>query len=236
MASIDSRIVYVPFETLQKMNNMDHPARCGQIHLKVGGPPMPETHLRQVARKVRRAWLQFTARVPAAAMMDVSVMTWRERQRDVVASIEAQRTLVVIMFGIISLVSVVLIFVIFYMIVFQKTREIGVLKALGASSGGVAAIFLAYGAVVGLVGAALGTAIGYVFVRNINPIHDWVARTFGLVVWDRKVFMFDLIPNEVQWPEAGAIALAAVVFGIVGALVPAIVAARMQPVEALRYE
>jgi len=235
VSSIDREIVYLPFKRLQIMNSMDQPDRCTQIHIKVRGQPGGELRLREIAAKVRRAWLEFDANSPRLGQQ-VSVQTWRQRQRRVIAPIEAQRTLVIIMFGIISLVSVFLIFVIFYMIAYQKTREIGLIKAIGGSNAGVAYIFLAYGAVVGLIGAVLGTAAGYLFVRNINPIHDWVARTFGLVVWDREVFMFDLIPNEVRWPEASAIALGAVVFGILGALLPSIVAARMQPVEALRYE
>ncbi|HUU20908.1 MAG TPA: FtsX-like permease family protein [Phycisphaerae bacterium] len=236
VASIDSAVVYVPFRKMQLMNKMYEPDRCSQIHIKVTNALAKEQELRKIAAKVERTWIEFDRHFPAAAMTGMSVLTWRQRQGHVVAPIESQRTLVIIMFGIMSLVSVVLIFVIFYMIVHQKTREIGVLKAVGASSSGVAAIFLVYGAVVGLIGSALGTVIGHLFVRNINPIHDWVGRTFGLVVWDRKVFMFDLIPNEVQWSEAARIILWAVVSGVVGALIPAIRAARMQPVEALRYE
>jgi len=236
VASIDSAVVYVPFRKMQLMNKMYGPDRCSQIHIKVTNALAKEQELRKIAAKVERTWIEFDRHFPAAAVTGVSVLTWRQRQGHVVAPIESQRTLVIIMFGIMSLVSVVLIFVIFYMIVHQKTREIGVLKALGASSSGVAAIFLVYGAVVGLIGSALGTGIGYLFVRNINPIHDWVGRTFGLVVWDRKVFMFDLIPNQIQWREAAMIVLWSVISGVVGALVPAIRAARMQPVEALRYE
>ena len=140
------------------------------------------------------------------------------------------------MFAIMSIVAIVLIFAIFYMIVYQKTKDIGVLKSLGASSIGVADIFLGYGATVGLVGAILGTAAGAFFVHNINPIHDWIGRVSGLVVWNREWFMFDQIPNEWEWSTAFLIVAASIAAGLIGALVPAILAARKQPVEALRYE
>ncbi len=140
------------------------------------------------------------------------------------------------MFGIISLVSVVLIFAIFYMIVVEKTRDIGVMKALGASSGGVAQIFLAYGAAIGLIGSILGTVGGYYFVRHINAIHDAVGRWFGLQMWSKDWFLFEKIPNDVNPSTALAIVAGAIAAGLVGAMVPAIRAARMQPVEALRYE
>jgi lipoprotein-releasing system permease protein len=122
------------------------------------------------------------------------------------------------------------------MIVFQKTKDIGVLKAIGAGSGGVAQIFLMYGAAVGLVGSLFGTIIGAVFVRNINPIQDWLAEHFGFRVWTREWFLFDKIPNDVDWTAAAWTVVAAIASGLVGAMIPAIRAARMQPVEALRYE
>jgi len=247
VASIDSEIVYIPFETLQRLNNMTAeysaddpqrvviPARCSQIHVKVPGQA-DERALEQTRLRVEALWRKFHAAHPEASSGNVDVLTWRQRQANVVGPIEKQRTLTMIMFGIISLVAVVLIFVIFYMIVFQKTKDIGVLKAIGASSGGVAWIFLLYGAAVGLVGSILGTVGGYYFVRYINPIQDWVDRVFGFRVWSREVFMFEKIPNEVDPANVVGIVIAAIAAGLVGALIPAYRAARMQPVEALRYE
>ena len=252
VSSIDSEVVYVPFETLQRLNNMAEersaadpnvvvrPARCSQIHVKVAPQWSRGAKLLEVNRLIERCWIRFerdyAARNLEVASTPVMVETWRQRQIKLVNQIESQRTLMVIILSVISFVAVLLIFVIFYVIVVQKTRDIGVLKAVGASGQGVAAIFLAYGAAIGLVGSLLGVIGACEFVWNINPIHDWVARTFGFEVWSRETFMFEKIPNEVGLTTAVRVVLGAVLAGVTGALLPAVLAARKQPVEALRYE
>ncbi len=157
-------------------------------------------------------------------------------QAKVIQPIERQRTLVVMMFGIMKVVSWSLIFVILYTIVVQKTRDIGVLKAIGASSGGVAAIFLTYGAIIAFFGSVVGTLAGWYFIHNINRVEDLLYKLFGFRVWDRETFMFEKIPNEIDVVAAAWIFGGAIIGGLIGALVPAIRAARMQPVKALRYE
>ncbi len=248
VSSIDTKFVYVPLETLQKMNNMEpeysvddpprllSPARCSQIHFKVRDEFAHGKKLDEVTSKIESQWLDFNSRHPQPGGTSVTVQTWWQRQAHIISNVDRQRTLVILMFSIISMVSVVLIFVIFYMIVFQKTKDIGILKAIGASSSGVAQIFLAWGTAVGLMGAALGTLGGWAFVRNINPIQDWLADVFGFRVWSKEYFMFEKIPNEVDWPATVWIIVGAMLAGLVGAMLPAIRAARMQPVEALRYE
>lgn len=247
VAPIDEKFVYIPFETLQRLNDMsagydtkdptkiNNPPRCHQLHIKVKDKLSDKKSLAKIAKDVRECWKNFCIENPDAKQ-DVSIETWRVRQKRTIAPIESQRTLVIIMFGIISTVAVVLIFVIFYTIVVQKTRDIGTIKAIGASRSGVAGIFLVYGAAIGLVGAIIGTWLGWLFVKNINIIHDWVGEKFGLVVWSKEYFMFDMIPDTVSFVTAGYIVIAAVGAGLLGALIPAVRAARMQPVEALRYE
>lgn len=249
VSSIDSELVYVPFDTLQKLNNMTAeysadepgkvvtPARCSQIHIKVAPRYSgSEQQLQQVRDKVQQLWDRFSLKYPDAATVDVGVQTWRQRQAAVVEPIEKQRTLTILLFSVMYVVSVIIIIVIFYTIVMHKTRDIGVLKAIGASSWGVTAIFLGYGAAVGVVGSLVGVVGGFFFVKNINPIQDWMAEAFNFRVWSREVFLFEKIPNQMDWSATGWIVLGAIAAGLVGALIPAVLAARMQPVRALRYE
>jgi lipoprotein-releasing system permease protein len=123
------------------------------------------------------------------------------------------------------------------MIVLQKTRDIGIIKAIGGSSGGVALIFIAYGAAVGIVGSTLGTVLGYYFVRYINPVQDWLTRVNpAWQVWDRSVYSFDEIPHTVRGHDMIAVIVAAIAASTLGSLLAAWRAGAMQPVEALRHE
>jgi len=246
--TIDSKFVYVPFETLQKLADMDarvdiddpsniDPARCSQIQIKVKPPYTSDARLVAVRKKIEAAWKRFTRTHRDAQHSVIIFHTWREKLQDFIGPIRKQRNLVTIMFGVISSVSVLLIFAIFYMIVVEKTRDIGVVRAVGGSAAGVARIFLGFGVATGVVGSMLGLAGGYVFVRYINEIQDALAAwSPSLRVWERSVFMFDRIPNEVDPAVAAVIAIWAIASGLVGALIPAVRAAVMEPAEAVRYE
>ncbi len=198
-----------------------------------------EAHLgdpRQAAQAVQAMYDNVSAQFPDMERSNSSIQTWEQKQASYVEPIEKQRTLTAIMFSIISLVAVVLVFAIFYMMVVQRTRDVGVLKSIGGSSIGVAGIYLMYGCAIGLVGSAAGAIGGYFFIRNINPIHDWVADTFHYRLFDRQSYLFDTIPNQVEPSVIVTIIIGAILAGLIGSVLPALRAARMQPVEALRYE
>ena len=241
VSSIDRKLVYVPFDKLQQLNRMtatpQMPDRCSQIHFKVKPGQDSKQNLIVVADDMQKILNQFKMIFPRAFSSSfVRVQTWRQRQAEVVTPIENQRTLLIFFGSLFCIVLPTLIFVIFYTIISQKIREIGLLKALGASGRGIAMIFLTYGSVIGLVGGLLGILCAYYITVNINEIHNWLAKLLGVRIWNARVFMFDEIPNELDWNAAWIILAGAVASGILGALWPAIRAASMRPIKALRYE
>ena len=247
---IDSFCVYVDFELIQRLLGMGAEqrteeagggmaaARCSQIQIKVAAGDDPLA----LQERLRRAWGEHAAAMPAdgderSLMADVWVMTWEEMQSVIIAAVEKEKALVTTLFGVISLVAVFLVLCIFYMIVQEKIRDIGIIKSVGGSAAGVAGIFLGYGAAIGAVGAMLGVAMGTLFVRYINEIQDWLASIYpGLRIWSAEVYVFDRIPSAVKGSDVAVIMVVAILAAILGAVIPAWRAARTWPAEALRYE
>lgn len=242
----DSQTVYVPFDILQRDLGMDQqqatdprtgekitlPARASDIQIKV----KPGFDLVAVREKIGRIVDQVRQEQRIGAYYPITVQTWEESQKVWLGAIENEKSLVTFLFGLISIVAIFLIFCIFYMIVVEKTRDIGIIKSVGATSSGVAAIFLGYGTAIGIVGSGLGLLAGYLIVHNINYLHTELGRQLGIVIWNPEVYAFDMIPNTMNPVEVTVILAVAIVASILGALVPAIRAARMNPVESLRWE
>jgi lipoprotein-releasing system permease protein len=245
---IDQNSVYVPFDTLQKDLNMDAqsytdattgqkmvlPARCDEIEISLKDGFDPD----QVKPKVQKIVSDMTAQYNDLNFNfdPITTETWEERQADFLSAVEHEKSLLVILFAIISVVAIFLIFCIFFMIVVEKTRDIGIIKSVGATGAGVLGIFLGYGLAIGMLGGGMGLLLGYLVVHNINQLHAALSHYMGITVWNAKTYVFDTIPSTMETRDVVVIVSVAVLSAVAGALVPAIRAARMNPVEALRWE
>lgn len=192
---MDQQSIFVPFGAAQEMLDLSEalevdamgnptgrkiPARCQMIYVK-GRPGTSSDQLRTELMRTYERIAQADSALAPAIFMDFS--TREEMQRGFLEVVENEKGMITFIFGLVSAAVVVLIAVIFFMIVTDKTRDIGILRSLGASRSGVAAIFLAYGAVIGAIGALLGVALGYTFMENINAIHDWLGAGLGQAVF-----------------------------------------------------
>lgn len=249
---IDSQNVYVDFDELQRLLSMEAQkrsdgttasARCSQILINLDEPfSRDRQSLGRYKTLIESEWLKYLDTLQPDAMevamlTNVGIQTWEEMQATYISAIEKEKFLVLIMFGVISIVAVFLILCIFYMIVQEKTRDIGIIKSLGGSAAGVSAVFLAYGAAIGLVGCILGSILGISFIDHINEIQDWLARLNPeWRVWSPETYSFDKIPSAWKWSEVIGIGILSIVSSVLGALFPAVRAGRTWPVETLRYE
>ncbi len=226
MSEYDGAFVFVPIDRLQELRGMIEP-QSGErfvtsIQIKLKNEADGET-VRDLLRGAFDPQLY-------------NIQTWRDKQGPLLAAVQMETLILHVLLFLIIAVAGFGILAIFFMIVVEKTKDIGILKSLGASSAGIAGIFLSYGLSLGIVGAGVGLAGGLVFVANINQIADWLGRIMGHEVFDPEIYYFYKIPTAVDPFTVGWIVLGALAIAVSASVLPACRAARFRPVEALRYE
>jgi len=233
---LDSSLVYVPLDVLWKEL---YPQEKGPVATNINIKLKPGVDPESAAEQIRDLWQTFATQElkwgPMAISM-TSIRTSWEMQRLYVAEFEKQKHVLEVTFSVISFSVVVLVFCIFHMMVKLKQKDIAIVKSCGAANSSVIGLFLGFGVSIGVAGAGLGAALGYAITRNINEIEGWIRVLFGIKLWRSSVYMFDHIPNQVDWNSALFFAALAMAAATVGALLPAVAAARTRPVEVLRHE
>jgi lipoprotein-releasing system permease protein len=229
MSDYDSNLVYCNIEYLQQKRKMIRENEDGS---KVGAFTQLQIKLKDYKNAPKVMEILRSKFTPDAFI----VKTWEQRQGPLLAAVDVESSILNILLFLIITVAGFGILAIFFMIVVEKTRDIGILKALGASSSGVMSIFLTYGLLLGIVGAGAGVVFGLLFVHYINQIEAFVTFVTGREVFPEKIYYFKDIPTHVEpltvvWVSVGAIMIA-----VLASVLPARRAARLRPVQALRYE
>jgi lipoprotein-releasing system permease protein len=307
---IDESRVFVPITVSQRLLHLDEAeiVDVDDPSIIVGIDPAKATSILvrgsqgitadDLQVRISNMYDEFIAALPSDTLVfpptksdpGLTIHTWEEQQRRFTGPVEKERELMRTLFSIVYLVVAALILSIFWSIVFEKTRDIGILRSIGASRGSIVWIFLQYSLVIGVVGSGLGLLLGWFITKNINSIHSamgnpplgiaigafvltgsiaiytilrlrsgqmlpivlgslgiitcggigalilFIRHIGGLVIWDASVYYFSVIPNQLDWPSSLVTVAGAVLFCLLGAVLPAAKAADTDPVKALRHE
>jgi len=228
MSEYDSTFAFVPLERLQKIRGMIDPTTGKKSVTSIQMKLRPGVNLAEARDDLRAVF-------PPDQTM-VHVQSWRDSQGPLLAAVQLETTILNILLFMIIAVAGFGILATFFMIVVEKTRDIGVLKSLGAPGPGIASIFLTYGLLLGIVGSGAGAVLGLLFVANINTIAALIEKITGREVFDPTVYYFSEIPTIIHPVMVVWVVIGSVLIAVMASVLPSIRAARMHPVQALRYE
>lgn len=235
LPQIDGSMIYLPIEDGRLLTGMDRPVeRISAIHIKF----KPTVSLHEGVENVRTLWdayLQTQKEHTYANLFEsVRAQSWLENRRSRIAAIEKEQKMLILLFLMLGIITVFIVFVIFYMLVGHKSKDIGILKSVGMSKPKIAEVFLNFAALIGILGSAIGTTAGCVFLIYINPIEDWLFDRINFQLWNRSVYAIGDIPNQIDTGLLLGVSLAAVAACLLGAVIPAIQASRKETVQVLQ--
>ncbi len=153
-------------------------------------------------------------------------LTWYEQNRTLFAWIQIEKWATFTILSLIILVAVVNIISSLVMLVLEKGRDIGILKAMGADEGGIAKIFLWEGLLIGASGSIIGSFIGFLFC--------WLQQTLGFFKLPGDVYFLDRMPIKMEWTDFLFVGVIAIVLSLLAAWYPARRASKLDPVAAIR--
>ncbi|MGB0508237.1 MAG: lipoprotein-releasing ABC transporter permease subunit [Pikeienuella sp.] len=219
MSEYDKILMYMPLEDAQK------------FFLKAGTVDMIEVMLEN-PEAVEDAVVDLRK----AVGQPIRYWTWKDQNGGYLKALRTERVVMFLILSLIILVAALNIISGLIMLVQDKGRDIGVLRTLGLTRGSVMRVFFICGASVGFVGTILGVGLGVLFTTNIKAIQGVVETVLGTSVWDAEVRFLTEIPAEMHMSDVAVTTAIALSLSFVATLYPAWRAARLNPVEALRYE
>jgi lipoprotein-releasing system permease protein len=220
MQEYDATFAFMPMAAAQTF--FSAPGKATQIEVTVQNADEVEA----VSRRIRAA-------LPGAP---IAVIDWQQSNDSFFEAVTVERN---VMFLILTLIIVVAAFNVIsslIMMVKDKTRDIAVLRTLGAGRGAIMRIFLMAGASIGVTGTLIGFVLGVVFCANIERIREALEQITGTTLFDPTVYFLEQLPAVLDWSEVTAVLVMALALSLLATLYPSWRAARTDPVEALRHE
>jgi lipoprotein-releasing system permease protein len=219
MFEYDSGYVFLPLDSAQAFFNMDGAVTALEVMV-----PDPDKDVWTVRNEIR-------AFDPALRIVD-----WQQSNASYFNALMTERN---VMFLILTLIIIVAAFNIIssmIMLVKDKTRDIAILRTMGATRGMILRIFFLTGTSIGVIGTFTGLLLGIAFADNIEAIRQWLQHFTGNNLFAPEIYFLSQLPAIIDWHEVTEIVIMALVLTFLATILPAFRAARLDPVEALRYE
>jgi lipoprotein-releasing system permease protein len=162
--------------------------------------------------------------------------SWMDLNRTFLAALRHEKIIMAVILILIIVVAAFNIASTLIMVVMEKTRDIGILKSIGAPRSAIRTIFVIDGLIVGLIGTFLGVVFGYLLANSLDSVVKLVGTIFGIELFPSTIYYFDKIPVDTSVFDTFWIAGSAIALSLLGSLYPAWQASKLNPVEALRYE
>lgn len=221
MYDFDKNYVYLPLTVAQELVGLKDKDAVTGISIKLDDY--------RYANEVRD-------KLQAALGFEYYVQTWEDVRRTFLTAVMMERRVMAFILFFIIVVAGFNILAILTMVVLEKSKDIGILKALGATTQGIMSIFLLNGLLIGSLGACIGVTAGLSLVFRINWLENVLYNVSGWRPFPPEIYYFSQIPTEVNPGSIVIIAGVAILSSVVFSLYPALRAARLNPVETLRYE
>ena len=219
MFEFDNSYIFMPMETAQAYFNIDKAVTS--IEVKVADPDQVRAYDREIFNALGNK---------------VKIFDWQQSNLSFFNAVEVERNVMFLILTLIILVAAFNIISSMIMMVKDKGRDIAILRTMGATRGAILRIFILAGASVGFVGTFVGFVIGVEFATHIEGIRQFIQSIIGTDLFSAEIYFLTQIPARVDPYEVGAVVAMAFGLSFLATIYPAWRAARLDPVEALRYE
>ena len=219
MAEYDASIVFMPLVEAQAYFNSDGKVQSIEI---VANDPDKTDDLRP--------------QVEAVADRQLMLTDWKQRNTTFFSALQVERNVMFMILTLIVLVAALNIISGLIMLVKDKGRDIAILRTMGATRGMILRIFLMTGAAIGVSGTIGGVLLGFIIVLNVESIRQFFSWLSGTVIFNPELYFLSTLPAKMNPGETITVILMALVLSFLATLFPAWRAAKLDPVEALRYE